>query len=163
MTKNKKLIIAFTLILIILVSTTLSFGNFFFTTQYYDAPLNAYNDNCTYDIVYGETKATKQIGLKTLDEENSLFIGELNAECFVVAEMSVKNEKYAFKGTCMLYDIKECADDINTRNQTNVLSGSVSWSIIYDENVLNSLFDVVSIDSYELTDGYTIYLVVYSQ
>ena len=61
MTKNKKLIFAFTLILIILVSTTLSFGNFFFTTQYYDAPLNAYNDNCTSDIVYGETKATKQI------------------------------------------------------------------------------------------------------
>ena len=159
---NKKLIITFTFILIILVSITLSFGDFFFTAQYYKDPLKAYNENCTYDIVYGETKATKQIGIQTLDEENCLFIGELNEQCFVVAEMSLKNGKYAFKGTSMLYDIKEGNDDMNTQNQTSILSGTVSWAIIYNESVLGSLLNIASINSYELSDGHTIYLVIYA-
>ena len=76
--------------MVLIVATTLYFKDVFFTLQYYVTPLDAYNNNCTYDIVYGETKVTRQIGLHTLDEENCLFIGQLNADCFVVAELSIK-------------------------------------------------------------------------
>ena len=62
----------------------------------------------------------------------------------------------------MIYEITG-KDDTDIRNQTSVLSGSMSWSIIYNEKVLESLSNVSSIDEYELIDGHIIYLVVYDQ
>jgi hypothetical protein len=76
--------------------------------------------------------------------------------------LSIKNERYAFEGTSMIYEITG-KDDTDIRNQTSVLSGSMSWSIIYNEKVLESLSNVSSIDEYELIDGHIIYLVVYDQ
>jgi hypothetical protein len=162
MANKTKLVVPFIIILVLIVSIALHFKGIFFTLQYYVTPLDAYNKNCTYDIVYGKTEVTKQIGLLTLDEENCLFIGQLNTDCFVVAELSIKNGRYAFKGTSMIYEIMG-KDDTDIKNQTSILSGYISWSIIYNEKVLGSLSNVSSINEYELMDGHRIYLVIYDQ
>ena len=102
------------------------------------------------------------INYEVSNENYCLFIGQLNTDCFVVAELSIKNGRYAFKGTSMIYEIMG-KDDTDIKNQTSILSGYMSWSIIYNEKVLGSLSNVSSINEYELMDGHRIYLVIYDQ
>ena len=162
MKKKQKIIVVTILFVLGVSSITLSLENFFFTTQYYKTPLLAYNADCTYDIVYGDTKVQKGIGVFNFDSENCLFIGELNNNYFVVAEMSIKNEEYAFKGISMIYDVKGISDGINSHNQTNTLAGQVTWSILYNQSEISTLSNVNSVESYTLSNGYTIYVVVYN-
>lgn len=142
-------------------SITLSFGKFF-TTQYYDTPLLAYNDNCSHDVVYGDTTARSEVGVFNIDNETALFIGALNSNCFVVAEMSIKNDKYAFKGTSMIYNSIDLSDIPDSRNVTNTATGYVEWSVFCNQSEIDALQNVNSVKSYTLPNGNAIYIAIFA-
>lgn len=141
-------------------SFTISTKDIFFTTNYYKNPLDAYNATSTYDALYGTTTAKRQIGILSLDDNNHLFIGEINENCFVVDEIESKNGKYASKGSAIFYNLDEKSDK-ESSNLTQVSNGYVKWAIMYNENEIVNLSNVVSIHPYTLTDTQTIYLVIY--
>ena len=162
MKKQNIVIVSVILIFIVLISIELSFGNFFYTKKYYDTAIEAYNNNCTYDAALGETKANKEIGLFVLSDEHSLFLGQINEDRLVVAEMHVKNGRYAFKGTSMIYNREDLTEMTVDHNTTNTENGYVRWSILNDETKINDLLNVHSVRSYEVFETDTIYLLTYT-
>ena len=48
-----------------------------------------------------------------IDKEKALFIGELSNNRFLVAEMNVKDKKYAYEGTVIFYDYLDSFDENN--------------------------------------------------
>ena len=159
---KKKIIIFSVFILIVIFSSSFSYRNIFYTTHYYKTPLLAYNDNCGHNITYGDIKAKNEIGVLSLDNENCLFLGEINDNCFVVAEIAIKNEKYAFKGTTVIYDLTEQPDDYSSRKQTYTSDGHIYWAIMYERPNPAVSPDINFIETYTHSNGKTIYLVVYN-
>ena len=162
MNRKQKNVVIFILVLIVVASITFSFRNIFHTTQYYKTPLLAYNATCSYDMIYGDTKVENEIGVLNLDDKNCLFLGDLNECCFVVAEIAIKNGKYASKGSTLIYDLTGKSDGINGRNLTYTSDGCIYWSIMYEQSELSVLSNINFIETYTHSNGHTIYLVVYN-
>lgn len=160
MKKQRVGIIIVILVLIGVFSVSISMGGFFFTTKYYNTPIDAYNADAAYSPLYGDTKVRKEIGTKVLDGETCLFIGEVDENRFIINEMDVKNGRYASKGTTFFYDLREGSDGTN-RNQTNTSNGYVKWAVLYSQEETERLSDVASAELYACSNGQNIYLVLY--
>lgn len=149
------------LFLIGIFAVSISSGNFFFTTKYHKTAIEAYNAESTFDAVYGDTTASKQIGIAELDSETVIFLGELNEKCFVVDIMATKDGRYASKGPRCFYDLKEQSDGLY-KNQTETSSGQISWSILYSKSETEKLTNVKSLKTYNTSDGDSIYLAIFN-
>lgn len=160
MKKSKITIIIAVLFLFGVFSVTLSFGDFFLATKYYTTSLDAYNADSTYSAIYGDTKAKREVGVFMLDEENALFIGEVDENRFVVAEMDVRKSRYAFKGTTYFYNLKEPTDILN-KNQTSTLKRQTWWNVVYDLSETEKVSNILSIEDYTLSCGDVVYLLIY--
>lgn len=160
MKKNKLIIIIAILLVLGLFSVTISLKNFFYTTKYYDNPIQAYNSGGTYDTIYGDIKATRNLGFVNLDEENGLFIGEISKTLFVVVEMKLKEDKYASQGTVIIYDLEEPSDGMN-KNKTTTKQGFFEWAILYSQSEIDPIAKNVSVTPLSHSSGQIIYLVVY--
>lgn len=161
--KKQKIGIVVAIVILLFIgifSVTLSKGNFFFTTKYYSKAIDAYNAECTYNAVYGDTTVEKEIGLFLLDNENCLFIGEINENCFAVNEMKIKNGRYASEGSTFFYDLREPSDRANS-NSTNTANGCVKWAAVYSQEEIDQLSNAASVDSFTNTNGCDIYIVMY--
>lgn len=162
MNKRRIGIFVFILVLLGVFSVSIYLGDFFFTTKYYKTPIEAYNADSTYNPTYGDAAADREIGVVSLDDSNCLFIGELNEDCFVVAEMAVKDGRYAAKGMSVFYDLSEESDGMNGSYQTNIADGYVRWAVMYSQSEVEKLSDVLSVESYMHSNGHIIYLVIYN-
>ena len=154
------LIIITVLLLAVTVPVTIQLKDHFFSTNYYESPLDAYNAECGLDAVYGDISAHKEIGVLKLDEENSLFLGELSQDVFILAEMSVKKNKYAYKGAVTFYDT-DYKFDVNGYSQTETNSGSIKWIVAYDKKDLDKISAEINISKYVRNDGSDVYIAVY--
>lgn len=162
---KKKVIVSVIVAVLFLVgafSITISLNGFFFTTKYYDNPISAYNAGASYNAIYGETEAEREIGVFKLDEEKALFIGALSDNRFIVAEMNIKNEKYAYEGTVIFYDYDE-EFDANHYNQTETKAGKVKWTIVYNKNDVEKLSDVKLTKEYTLSADSPLFFVMFEQ
>jgi len=160
--KNKGVIIITFLILIGLFSVTISLKDFFFTTKFYQDPMSAYNADSMYSPIYGDTTAKKTIGLFEIDEEKALFIAELSNSGFLVAEMNIKDAKYAYEGTVILYNSSDSFNEKNY-NLTETKTGSVKWTIAYSQQDVEKLQNVELIKEYSLSTGSPLFLIVFKQ
>ena len=162
MKKKKVALLLLIGILIGVFSIAVSVNHFFFTTKYYKTPLEAYNADCTYSAIDGITEASKEIGVFTLDKENALFLGELTTDRFLVAEMALKDGKYALKGTTFFYDFSDESKDLNY-NQTQIITGHIKWLIVYNQTDVETLSHVLSVKEYYHSGGSVIYLVLLNE
>jgi hypothetical protein len=158
----KKTIVAITLLLFLIgvFSVTISINDFFFTSKFYDEPLSAYNANAMYDVVYGETEASREIGLFEIGKEKALFIGELANNCFLVAEMNVKKGKFAHEGTVVFFDYND-EFNVNEFYITETKSESVKWTVACDNEHIKKLSNVKLVKEYMLLDGCPLFFVVF--
>ena len=157
--KNKIIVVVAILVLLGMFSITISLNDFFFTTKFYSEPLSAYNEDATYDPIYGDTVANKTIGLLKIDEENVLFIGELSQVEFLIAEMMVKDNKYAYKGTVSFYD---SSDQFNKHiyNQTKTKTGNVKWQVFTNKQEVEKIQNIKSVNEYFLSNGSSLFIVI---
>lgn len=160
MKKYKILIVIAILFVIGVFSITISTGNFFFATKYYKTPIEAYNSNSTYDAILGDTSAKIEVGILMLDDDTCIFIGEIDENCFVADEMSVKDNRYASKGYSIFYNLREESDGMN-KNSTKISNGYVEWAVLYSQEDVDKLLNVDSTKIYTLTTGDNIYVVLY--
>lgn len=160
MKKYKIVIIVVSLFIIGVFSVSVSTGNFFFATKYYKTPLKAYNAGAAYDAVYGNTKASKEIGLLNFDDKNALFLGELTENSFVAAQMKLKDGRYAAEGTAIFYDFNEDSN-LSNYNQTDTVNGHKKWAITYDKSDTENLSGVSHVESYRHSNGAEIYIVIF--
>lgn len=158
--KKKVIVIVVFLFLVGVFSVTISLNGFFFATKFYENPLSAYNADAVYDIAYGDSKAKKQIGVFELDEETTLFIGELTDRRFLIANMKVNDKKYAYEGTVVFYEYSDVFDE-NDYNQTETESGFIKWTIVCNQYDIEKLSDVKLIKEYFLSDGSPLYLIIF--
>lgn len=158
---NKKVIVAL-LFLVGVFSVTVSLNGFFFTNKFYENPMSAYNAEATYDVMYGETKVEREIGVYKIDDEKALFIGLLSKNRFLVAEMNIRNGKYAHDGTVIFYDYNE-EFDANYYNQTETKSDYVKWTIVCNKNDVGKLSNVKLVKEYALYSGSPLFLVIFEQ
>ncbi len=156
----KKKVITIVAFLIGVFSVTVSFNGFFFTTKFYDNPMSAYNADAVYDSVYGKTNVKKTIGTFRIDEEKALFIGELTKNRFLVAEMNVKNNKYAYEGTVYFYDYAEEFDAKNY-NKIKTKTNYKKWIIAYDKQDIERISNIKFEKEYSLSNGSMLYLVIF--
>ncbi|MBE5929056.1 MAG: hypothetical protein E7267_06775 [Lachnospiraceae bacterium] len=158
--KKRVFVLVLLLFLVGIFSLTISFDGFFFTTKFYEDPLRAYNAGATYNAIYGDTHAEREVGVVKIDEEKALFIGELSNDCFIVAGMNIKNEKYAFDGTKSIFEYSN-ERDVNAYKQTKTKSGYVKWTIACDKKSTEELVGVKTIMEYTLSDGRPLLLIVF--
>lgn len=159
MSKNKIILIVVFLFIVGIFSFSISTGNFFFTTKYYDNPIEAYNADSTYNALYGNTSVKKEIGRIILDNKTYLFIGEIDNNNFVVNEMDVKNSKYSSKGINYFYDISEISED-TVENVTNISNGCVKWNVSYKKPKIEIVSNTLSVETFTLSDGRNFYVVL---
>ncbi len=89
--ENRKFFIIILALIIFICCITITIGDFFFTTQYYKNPINAYNATATNDIITGASdEAVAVLDLISLDDNNCLFLGKIDENRFVVNEMRKK-------------------------------------------------------------------------
>ena len=143
-------------------SLTISLDDFFLTTKFYENPLSAYNAEAVYDALHGETKVEKQIGLLQLDDEKALFIGELSKQKFLIAEMNMKDQKFAHEGTVFFYDYGVAVDEISY-NQTETKSGYINWGILFNQQDVDKLSNANHVQEYALSCGSPLFLVLFDQ
>ncbi|MBO4732975.1 MAG: hypothetical protein J5662_00720 [Clostridia bacterium] len=166
--KKKIAIIAVSVIALILIGIitgvipfTVQLKDFFFSTEYYNTPVEAYNAENSIDATFGDISAKSEIGLFKLDSENALFLGDLSNGFFVVAEMKIKDNKYAYAGTRSVYEIQ---DDMNVNgksyDRTKIAGGYVKWSIVYKESDIEKFDDVTRSEHYKNAEGRDIFLVL---
>ena len=160
----KKKVIVFIIILAFIgtFSVTISLKDFFFTTKFYQEPLSAYNADAQYDPVYGDMTAKKLIGLFEIDSEDALLVGELTNDKFLVAEMKIKDKKYAYEGTVYLYSRSDVFNE-NSYNLTQTKTGIVKWEIINNKKDVDKLQNVKIVKEYSMSDKSPIFLVVFEQ
>lgn len=160
MKKYKIVVIVILLFILGIFSFTISLDGLFFTTKYYKTPISAYNAANTYNAISGDTTVEKELGLVKLDDKTYLFIGELEGDCFIVDEMDVKDGQYASKGNRIIYNLKEATNEIAI-NYTNTTNGTRKWTVIYNQDVIETLSNVYSVESYMHTCGNVIYFVLF--
>ena len=76
--------------------------------------------------------------------------------------MSIKNDKYAFKGTSMIYNSIDLSDIPDSRNVTNTATGYVEWSVFCNQSEIDALQNVNSVKSYTLPNGNAIYIAIFA-
>lgn len=160
---KKKIIVVLIISVLFLIgifSVTISTNSFFMTTKYYNDPKTAYNANATYDITYGQTQVQRQMGVLQLESDKSLFIGELTENTFIVAEMNIKNGKYAYNGTVIFYEYNDMFDE-KYYNQTQTESGAVRWTVAYNRQDIAKLSDISSVNEYYLSDGSLVFIITF--
>lgn len=160
--KKKVVTVIVVLVLIGVFSITISLKDFFFTTKFYKEPLSAYNAEAQYDPIYGDTTVNESIGLFEIDNENALFIGELTRDKFLVAEMKIKDNKYAFEGTAYFYSRSDVFDE-NNYNLSETKNGTLKWEVINSKKDVEKLQNVRVVKEYSMSDGLPIFLVVFEQ
>ena len=160
----KKKVIAFIVFLVLIgvFSVTISLKGFFFTIKFYQEPLSAYNADAPYDPVYGDTTVNKLIGLFEIASEDALFIGELTNDKFLVAEMKIKDKKYAYEGTVYFYSRSDVFDE-NSYNLTETKTGTIKWEVINNKKDVEKLQNVKTVKEYSMSDGSPIFLVILEQ
>ncbi|MBQ9544955.1 MAG: hypothetical protein IJV00_07505 [Clostridia bacterium] len=160
---KKSIIIAAIVVLLFaagVLSVTVVFKDFFFTTKYYDDPMIAYNSNAAHSPVGGDQSAQRAVGVYKISEDKALFIGEMTSERIVVAEMVMKNSKYAFEGTTYVLE-RGAAFNENAFDQTNTDSGFVKWMVVFDRQDADELSGTKDVKEYSLSGGSLLYLVIF--
>lgn len=158
MPKNKKtaVILIFTAVIIITgwLGISISTGNFFFTTSYFKTPLKAYNESMLTN------QATGQIGYMNLSDDTGLFIGEIDNDTFVVADIGVKNGRYAHKSFTAFYQ-RDYKFDIKGYERIKTSSGTIKYIVAYVKSDLEKLKCDYKVNEYKTSSGQKIYLAVY--
>ena len=140
---------------------TIQFGDCFFTNKYYKTSISAYNAENDIDAIYGDVSAEKEIGLFELDNENALFSGELKDGNIVIAEMKVKNNKYAYAGTYSIFDMsKDLKVDGTAYYQTKTADGYAKWAVVYKESDIEKYKNVNKTEHFTASDGRDIFLLI---
>ena len=129
-------------------------GNFFSLASYYKTPLKAYNESMI------SNPARSQIGYYGIDDKSGLFIGEIDSDTFIVADMEVKGGRYAHKSFTAFYkpDYKfnpQGWDEIETS------SGTVKFIVAYKKADLEKLKCDYTVSEYKTSSGQQIYLAIY--
>ena len=156
--KKAYLIILIALIAIV-VGISFKFGDFYFTTKYYEKPLDAFlNDDSPTNEDFDEIDA--ELGTYKFDEENSLFLAHTNDNQLLVAEMKTKDGKYSFVGTTYLYNLEDKLDykDFNEIKIAN--DKKVKWSVLLNEKKFDLLNTNYMSKEFKYKDK-TIILIVY--
>ena len=161
----KKKITLIVLLFVVIAGIVLAgtrFKDYLFGAKYYETPIAAFNAECGFDAVYGDISADREIGLIKLDNENALFFGDVTENVFVAAELSVKDNKYAYGGTVYIYDA-DYKFNVDGYDQTNTNSGQIKWTVAYNEEDLQKIPVDINVKKYLRINGAEIFVAIYNE
>lgn len=164
--KPKKLILFLVVIAAVAVlfatgvfSVSVSTGDSFFSSKYYVDPMKAYKADGGIDHVKGDTSVKEQLGLVVLDESSAVFLGKVNDERFVVAELAVKDDKYAYKSEA-LYEVANIRGNIDVQT-TKTSEVTITWGVTCEKEEIEKVRNVMLVEEFSLNDSTDIYIIVF--
>lgn len=169
---SKKTIICLGVLLIIGVfigGITLGFsGVFYFTTKYYETPTKAFMSEYSAGIE-GSIEIQKPVDTIIIDENNCMFLAITEDKKLLVAEMVIKNGKYAYSGTYYRYDFDSESDykkdtglimtQTDLYNSKGKVVSSFKWCIVLKDEVSSEVYKELYYKEY-LPDDYKSFIFI---
>ena len=141
-------------VIVLLLGVTVSTGNFFFSTDYYKTPLEAYNESMITN------PAISQIGYLDIGGNAGLFIGEIDKDTFVIADMDVKGGRYSHKSLTSFYQ-SDYKFNPAYYEKIKTQSGTVKYTAAYNKDDLKKLKCDYMVKQYKTPSGQEIYIAVF--